>query len=124
MIVDLPTPQPWMASALCAQVDGDLWFPEQGDHQSARDAKATCRRCPVINDCLRFALDQAPREGIWGGLTPKERNKVSPRRPGERRQPTIAHGTEAGYKAHRRCGEDACNACASASRTARLWRAS
>lgn len=69
-----PPPEPWMADALCRQVDPDLWFPEKGG--STRDAKAICRTCPAMERCLAYALEHGLRFGIFGGLSPLERRKL------------------------------------------------
>ena len=61
----------WQDHALCAQVDPELWFPEEG--QSGRPAKLICRRCPVQAECRDAALAQPERYGIWGGVSYKER---------------------------------------------------
>lgn len=65
----------WRDSALCREVDPDLFFPlgdgPLGQRQIA-EAKAVCAECLVITDCLAFALIQLP-EGIAGGTTPAER---------------------------------------------------
>ena len=71
----LARPEPWMANALCAQVDGDLWFPDKGG--STREAKAICRRCPVRAQCLALALEQG-ETGIWGGTSENERRRMKP----------------------------------------------
>lgn len=65
-------------SALCAQADPDLWFPEKGGPIAA--AKAVCNRCDVRTDCLRWALDNNERFGIWGGLSEPERQELRRRR--------------------------------------------
>lgn len=57
--------------ALCAEADPDDFFPEKGG--ITKDAKAICRRCGVIDECLQWALDNDERIGIWGGLSAKER---------------------------------------------------
>lgn len=64
------TPAPWMANAVCAGVDAELWFPEKGGTNQA--AKAICRRCPVIAECLEYALARQEL-GIWGGTSERER---------------------------------------------------
>jgi WhiB family redox-sensing transcriptional regulator len=64
---------PWRDEALCAQVDLDLFFPEKGEGN--RDAKRVCRTCPVQTACLEEAL-LADVEGIWGGLSQKERRHL------------------------------------------------
>lgn len=70
----LPKPQPWMASALCAQVDPDAWYPEKGG--SIREAKRICGLCPVKAECLEYALDLDDRFGVYGGLSERERRRI------------------------------------------------
>lgn len=116
----------WRAGALCAQTDPDLWFPDKGG--SSRAARRLCGSCEVRQDCLDEALARDERHGIWGGLTEPERRRLrppatDPREPRPRRPVAIAHGTESGYKAHRRRGEDACRACLDGLATARAARA-
>lgn len=64
----------WRAGALCAQVDGDLFFPEKGE--SALPAKRVCAGCPVRAECLAEALARPERFGVWGGLSEPERRAV------------------------------------------------
>lgn len=40
-------------------------------------AKSICRRCIVADQCLQFAVKNEERHGIWGGFTPRERNKLT-----------------------------------------------
>lgn len=42
----------------------------------AEDAVAMCSTCPVIEDCLDFALETNQPDGIWGGLTTPERTSL------------------------------------------------
>lgn len=74
MMTPLPPPPEWTRDALCAQVDQDLWFPENGG--STREAKSICARCPTRPECLEFALDNAERFGIWGGFSERERRRL------------------------------------------------
>jgi WhiB family redox-sensing transcriptional regulator len=74
-------PQTWADRAKCAEIGGDLWFPEkEGDgsvgQRFIRDAKAICNTCPVALECLRWALDHDEQHGIWGGMTPTERRRM------------------------------------------------
>lgn len=71
-------PPAWSVDALCGQVDPDLWFPEKGG--STREAKRVCTGCPVQPDCLAYALENAERFGIWGGLSERERRRLLRRR--------------------------------------------
>ena len=59
---------------LCTQVDPDLWHPNKGGR--AQEAKDTCRRCPVQAACLEYALPLTELEGVWGGLSERERTKL------------------------------------------------
>lgn len=68
------TPEPWVADALCAQVDAEAFFPEKGG--STRQAKAICARCDVAAQCLEYALRHNERHGIWGGVSERERRKL------------------------------------------------
>jgi len=106
------------ASALCAQVDPDLWFPEKGQSNTA--AKAICHRCDIEATCLALALADPEIEGIWGGTSQRERQvlrgsslpKIRP----------INHGTEGGYATHRSRGETACPDCKTANNAAHQRR--
>lgn len=75
----LPPPPEWTVDALCAEVGGDLWFPEPSDNVSARQAKSVCRRCPVTSECLSLALANGERFGIFGGLSPRQRQRLASR---------------------------------------------
>lgn len=57
--------------ALC-QYDPELWFPPEGG--LGNEARAFCRRCPLIQPCLEAALHLEPAvEGIWAATSFKER---------------------------------------------------
>lgn len=69
----------WQESALCAQIGPDLWFPDRGG--SVRLAKTYCRRCPVLGECLDWALAGGSSwngidSGVWGGTTANERRDI------------------------------------------------
>jgi len=73
VIPKLCAPQ-WMAGALCAQVDAETFFPEQGE--SNRIAKRTCLRCDVRAECLDYAIKHKITWGIWGGKSERERRSL------------------------------------------------
>ena len=64
----------WRGDALCAEVDQGIFFPEVGEPTTA--AKAVCGRCTVRAECLEYALDLGIRDGIWGGMSVRERRSV------------------------------------------------
>jgi len=74
----------WQDDANCKGLDPNIFFPEVfGDQQNGmiwEQAKKICRTCPVADECLKSELpfEQASgrRNGIWGGLTPKERDQL------------------------------------------------
>lgn len=87
------------------------WFPNKDADMEAR-AIAACETCPVRADCLDHAIAIGERHGIWGGHTPRQRERLARDRRGKSR--VIRHGTAAGYAAHRRAGEEACAPCKAA----------
>jgi WhiB family redox-sensing transcriptional regulator len=66
----------WHSEASCRGVDAELFFP--GNDEEAVPAKAICETCPVRNPCLAFALERGERYGVWGGMTERERARLSP----------------------------------------------
>lgn len=70
----------WPDRGLCnilvksGEANRDWWFPERGE--STAPAKAICARCPVIEPCLQWALENR-EEGIWGGTSGRERRGVA-----------------------------------------------
>jgi WhiB family redox-sensing transcriptional regulator len=62
----------------------EMFFP-QGQNMDMlmseiRIAKAICVQCPIKQECLEYALVADEPYGIWGGLTPTERNILKRRR--------------------------------------------
>ena len=108
----------WRDSAACRGHDPDLWFPVRGGGNAA--ALAICGGCPVRAECGEYGLSLGPHEpGIWGGLSWKQRRAILRERGWE---PPLVHGTDRGYRAHRRRGEDPCAECTDAQRVAAAER--
>ena len=70
----------WRQSAACRDTDPELFFPVDASESSTGPARAVCVTCPVIRDCLTWALAHGVDDGIYGGLTPGERRTISPTR--------------------------------------------
>lgn len=66
--------QDWRDQALCAEVDPELFFPEKGG--STRHPKRVCGGCEVRAECLEYALAHGIRDGIWGGLSDRDRRRL------------------------------------------------
>ncbi|MER5915517.1 WhiB family transcriptional regulator [Streptomyces sp. NPDC001982] len=74
----------WRERAICWGADPDLFFPvgnsSSGPTLIQTDgAKAVCRRCPVMRECLQWAIEVDPVEGVWGGTTEQERRVMKAR---------------------------------------------
>lgn len=71
----------WQLQGSCRGMDSAYFFHpdnERGVQRAARvsRAKSICRRCPVLEECRRHALEVQEPYGIWGGLTENERQRV------------------------------------------------
>jgi WhiB family redox-sensing transcriptional regulator len=64
----------WRQHAACQNADPEAFFPGGKDITSTQAAIAICRRCPVRDACLQYAIEYDERHGIWGGLTPEQRD--------------------------------------------------
>ncbi|MET9694314.1 WhiB family transcriptional regulator [Streptomyces sp. NPDC006514] len=68
--------------AACADEDPELFFPI-GDTGPAllqqEEAKAVCRRCPLMEECLQGALERGENYGVFGGLSERERRSLERR---------------------------------------------
>lgn len=62
----------WRDRAACRGATHKFFKPDQprsGKRKpwSAADAKRICADCPVVVECLTYAVDAKERDGIWGG---------------------------------------------------------
>lgn len=87
----------WQNRSACRDMDTELFFAgdvARGAPKRAYEAaaKTVCATCPVISQCLAWALSVNEPHGIWGGLNPEEREvrqdsaDESPIRATERRE--------------------------------------
>lgn len=72
----------WRDKSACLTVDPELFFPV-GNTGPALDqiekAKAVCGGCPVVENCLQYALESNQDSGVWGGLSEDERRALKRR---------------------------------------------
>ena len=71
----------WQLEAACAGEDTSIFYQadnERGASVRRRElkAKAICARCPVIDDCLKNALETHEPYGVWGGMSADERFRL------------------------------------------------
>ena len=72
----------WRDEALCRNSNPELFFPIGNTGPALmqiEEAKAVCRRCPVIETCLAWALESGQDAGVWGGLSEDERRALKRR---------------------------------------------
>jgi WhiB family redox-sensing transcriptional regulator len=70
----------WLDRAACLGHDPELFFPVSavGPGQAhTEDAKRVCRTCPVLAECLEWAITGAVPFGVLGGLSEDERRALS-----------------------------------------------
>lgn len=80
----------WWTRANCLGADPDMFFPERG--ASTREAKAVCFACPVMDECLEYALNNVEKFGIWGGRSERERRVIRRERNVARRKAIVREG--------------------------------
>lgn len=64
----------WRQRAACRGVDPSIFYPISDE--AADEAKAICASCAVRQSCIEYALAAREREGVWGGLTERERRRI------------------------------------------------
>jgi WhiB family transcriptional regulator, redox-sensing transcriptional regulator len=68
--------EPWRLQAACLGGDHLLFVgapsvrgsPNPERRQADAEAAAICRRCPVMWDCMEYAVRIRCEAGVWGGL--------------------------------------------------------
>jgi WhiB family redox-sensing transcriptional regulator len=76
----------WQMQAACRGTDTAVFYHpenERGPSRRRREvrAKEICHECPVIANCLRWALATREPYGVWGGLSVEERDALLTSRP-------------------------------------------
>ncbi|WP_405631994.1 WhiB family transcriptional regulator [Streptomyces sp. NBC_00016] len=72
----------WREHAECRNEDPDLFFPIGTSGPAllqTEQAKAVCRRCPVQEQCLEWAMETDQTLGVWGGTSENERRALKRR---------------------------------------------
>ena len=72
----------------CAETDPEMFFSEDvsesynpatgrytthTSYYNAKAARAVCNSCPLITECLNYAMSDRTIQGIWGGTTEYDR---------------------------------------------------
>lgn len=78
----------WAEEAACRGLDPMIFYPSTDEE--AEQAKEICAGCPVQTACLEHAIDEREHNGVWGGATERERQRIIRRR---RRQRALARAS-------------------------------
>ena len=65
----------WRNQARCRGVNPEIFHPVNED-EAADAAKAICELCPVREPCLEYAISAREKDGVWGGVTARERRRM------------------------------------------------
>jgi len=72
----------WRHHAVCSAEDPELFFPIGNTGPALLQieaAKSVCRRCPVMETCLQWALTTGQNDGVVGGMSEDERRAMKRR---------------------------------------------
>jgi WhiB family redox-sensing transcriptional regulator len=113
----------WRDQGLCGKVNPAVFFPPTYSAANVATAREWCASCPVRQQCATFAIRNGDQFGVFGGMTPAEREAARLEAGGTRRgglRESEPCGTAAGYRRHKRRHQPACAPCllAEAVRTA------
>jgi WhiB family redox-sensing transcriptional regulator len=88
----------WMDRAKCHGLPGNLFYAEyQHNNSQVQEARSVCLGthpdhpgvCPVIRECLDYAINNGERYGVWGGCSERERRRIKRQR---HREEALANG--------------------------------
>jgi WhiB family redox-sensing transcriptional regulator len=78
----------WRNRSACLDEDPELFFPIGNTYPALlqmEEAKVVCRRCEVVETCLKWASESGQDSGVWGGLSADERHSLKRRNARARR---------------------------------------
>jgi WhiB family transcriptional regulator, redox-sensing transcriptional regulator len=71
----------FMDEGACRTADPNLFYNDENErglvgHRKSDRAKAVCAGCPVVMECLGWAMATDEPHGVWGGMTSRERHRL------------------------------------------------
>ena len=64
----------WQELAACRGMTPEIFFPESG--ATLAPARRVCAGCPVAQECRSVAIADPSLQGIWGGTSARERDRL------------------------------------------------
>jgi len=65
----------WHKKAACRDLSTDIFFPNNYNDSSIKEAKQICSSCPVKVECFQDAISNNVY-GIWAGTTEHQRRNI------------------------------------------------
>lgn len=90
----------WRLEGTCRDIDPEMWFPKSSNSAQARQAKETCKQCPVLDQCLKEAVEQGIEFGVWGATTYADRRRLGIKKKQGGVRELKGCGTAAAYDRH------------------------
>jgi len=80
-VMKQPPSYDWMREAACRGMDLIIFFSDDDAKEAALAVREICGHCPVLDECLNWALKNKVTHGVWGGKTPLQRRRLLVRKP-------------------------------------------
>jgi WhiB family redox-sensing transcriptional regulator len=69
----------WQEQAACRGMNSSAFYSPQGERGHKRReredaARRICHGCAVVEQCAAMAMRHRERYGVWGGMSPRERD--------------------------------------------------
>lgn len=96
----------WQTKAKCREIGTEAFYPDTRSDPVANAAKRICATCPVVDECLQWALDTGDTWAVLGGTTPDERRPMLRARGGPTRPCRICGTTFTSAWGRKDCSAD------------------
>lgn len=122
-----PADMSWHPRGACRDEDDTLFFHPEGERggprrRRAEAAKAICRACPVMAECLEGARSRREIHGTWGGESEDERRAWLKDHPTEKPDPEPEPEPESTRPRYKFTDGDPCLRCGAIARVRRTGR--
>lgn len=112
----------WLNLAACRGADINLFFTTKSGRGAYKQALGYCAVCPVVSQCLDFAIRKDAVHGVFGGQTPSGRQAMIKAGMFEGNVAAVhgdKAGTPAGYYREKSLGLTPCPECREAANAVR-----
>jgi len=64
---------PWVKEAACIDAPSYYFFSDAETKDAYREGRKLCEQCKVIKECGQYAIENYIAHGLFGGMSPRER---------------------------------------------------